>query len=106
MLSFARCSFEKEEKLMAEYKLKDGNVIELRYVGYGATTPNIIQVNKKNPNEDTSVLIEKIEGFDYNYKVEFNQINDTLLKVTLIDTSSFKGNHMDWMINLNKKFKQ
>ena len=100
VLFFTQCStFDKEEKVMGEYKLKDGNIIELRYIGYGATTENIIQVNKKNPKENSSVMVERIKGFDNGYQVEFNQMNDTLVKVTLIDTSNFKGNRMDWTIN-------
>ena len=98
-------SFQKEEKLMREYKLNDGNILELRYIGYGATTENVIQVNKKTPRDNTSVMVEKIKGFDNNYQVEFNQINDTLVKVSLIDTSNFKGKRMDWEINLNKRAK-
>jgi hypothetical protein len=102
-----RCSsFEKEEKLMGEYKLNDGNILELRYIGYGASTENVIRVNKRNPKENTSVMVEQIKGFDNNYQVEFNQMNDTLVKVTLIDTSNFKGKRMDWEINLNKRANQ
>ncbi len=48
-------------------------------------------------------MIEQIEGFNDEYKVEFNQLNDTLVKVTLIDTAAFKGTRMDWTINLNKR---
>ena len=108
ILFFTQCSlsFEKEEKLMGKYKLKDGSIIELRYIGYGATTENVIQVNKKNPKGNSSVMVERLKGFDYKYEVEFNQISDTLLKVTLIDTAVFKGNRTDLMIDLNKRVNQ
>src|SRR5258708_36524504 len=98
-LSFAQCSFEGNETIMAEYKLRDGSIIQLTHYNNGATAPMGIQIKKKN----SDTLIDDLKGFADTYKVDFNQINDTLLKLTLADTAFFKGKRIDIEIDLKKR---
>jgi hypothetical protein len=96
---FTGCSLEIEKRKIAEYKLKDGDAIELIYRGGGATAPDYIEVKKKGSNS----IIHDIKGFDDRYLFSFNQLNDSLLKVTFTDTAYFKGQRTDVIINLNNR---
>ena len=87
---------------MAEYKLKDGSVVEFYYEGGGATTTSGIKIKKKG----SDTLIDELPKFDYTYMLSFKQIDDTLLKVTLADTAYFKGHVTERIINLNKRVPQ
>jgi len=96
--------FEKNQRLMGDFKLQNGNLIELYYIGYGATTPNVIWINeKKEAGGDT--IINKIDGFDYKYIISFNQLNDSLLKIVFTDTAYFKGRQTERVVNLNQRIK-
>ena len=91
--------FPKDEKLLMEYKLWNGNTIEVFYINLGATSKNIIQVRKNESKKDFVVAI--IEGFDDTYSINLKQIHDTLLKISFTDTTYFKGSSSDFHINLN-----
>jgi hypothetical protein len=89
-------------KHMADYKLRDGSEVEFYYEGGGATAPSGIRVRKKN----SDTVIDELPKFDYTYVLSFKQIDDTLLKVILLDTSYFKGHVTERIINLNKRMAQ
>ena len=102
ILAFQACIdlFPKNEKLLKEYVLRNGEKIQLYYINLGATSSNIIQIRKKNRGQNS--LISIIKGFNDTYPIEVNQINDTLLKITFIDTTSiWKGPNRDFEISLN-----
>ena len=102
ILGFQACVdlFPKNQKLLKEYKLQNGNTIEVYYVNLGATSNNIIQIRKKVNQKDFLVTI--IKGFDDTYLINLNQINDSALKITFTDTSSYwKGKSRDFDIHLN-----
>lgn len=106
LAGFISCDniFEKNQRLIGDFKLQNGNVIELYYIGYGATTPNVIWINeKKAAGSDT--IINRIDGFDYKYTVSFNQLNDSLLKIVFTDTAYFKGRQTERIVNLNQRIK-
>ncbi len=102
----AGCStmFERKEILMGQFKLKDGNVINLVDAGTGATSPDIIWINKINEKGEL-VTVDSINCAGRIYKVSFEQINDTLLNITLTDTVVLKGNKIGRVINLKNKIK-
>jgi hypothetical protein len=99
ILSFYKCSFEGNNVVMSEYKLRDGSVIQLVHYNNGATAPMGIQIKKKN----SDIIIDDLDGFAETYTANFNQINDTLLKITLRDTAFFKGKQIDIMVNLKNR---
>ena len=91
LLWFVSCfTMDAEEKTMGKSKLKNGDIIELVNRGVGATAPDIIWVYKTNIHGE-KFIVGKIVGIGSDYKVDFNQLNDSLLKVILTDTSVFKG---------------
>jgi hypothetical protein len=99
MLVIVGCSLDVEIRKLAEYKLKDGNSIELIYRGGGATAPDYIEVKKKGSDS----IIEDLKGFNDKYIFSFHQLNDSLLNVTLTDTAYFTGQHANVIINMNKR---
>ncbi len=93
MVFFMRCI---ERKTMGKFTLRSGDMIELDHYDGGATAPMGIRVKKNG-----SILIEDWEKFSSIYKVSFQQINDTLVKVTLTDTMAFEGQSIIKMVNVN-----
>ena len=93
--------FDKEEVLMGSLEIDSLNRIVLVYIGTGATTKNIIEVRKLQKNSPMLVL-KKIEGFDYNYKVTLNKVNDTIVKLQFSDTTHFIGSSSEFLINVQK----
>jgi len=92
------------QKKMGEYKLKNGDLVELVNKGVGATAPNITWVFKTDGFGE-KVVVTKIIGPSDNYLVTFNQLNDTLLKIMLTDTSFFIGDTIPQIINLKGRIK-
>lgn len=93
--------FSKDEHILGSCKINNSTTIELHYIGLGATTKDVIQVQKKTTSGNT--LVKIIEGFNDTYKVEMKPLDDTLLKITFTDTIDFKGQSRDFIVNLNEK---
>jgi hypothetical protein len=93
---------DKKEKVMSQYKLRNGDIIELRSIGVGATAADVIWINKTNMKGD-KVIVSRLVGLSDIYEVSFEQLNDTLLKISFVDTVVFKGSRIDTTINLNKR---
>lgn len=91
--------FSKTETLMGKYFLSDGTVIEVIFVGYGSTSPNVIWVTKLK--DDRRIAIGEIEGPDFRKKVNVFQTDNKHIKVRLTDTMLFKGQYNDYQINLD-----
>ena len=92
LVNFISCvnGFKENQRFMGDFKLQNGNVIELYYSGYGATTDNVIWINEKKAS-GKETIINRIDGFDYMSTVSFSQLNDSLLKIIFTDTAYFKG---------------
>ncbi len=87
---------------MATQTLKDGSIITLYYLGRGATAQDVIWVTKSSKNKKK--YIGKFKWFDdKSSKINIWQINDTLIKIRLTDTTIWKGVFTDFTINLNNK---
>ena len=97
VLSAGCTLFEKNERLLAEYKKRDGNKIMIYYVGSDATTSDVIQVRKYNYDKPLWVN-EK-----YNYLESSKLINDTSLELVLSDTGYHNNNNKLDTIILNVK---
>lgn len=98
--------FDSKEDLMGKFILKDGNLIEVINVGTGATSPDVIWINKTNKNgERFSIDSIMIGGGGLGYNLAFQQINDTLLKITFIDTLVFIDQKKEWLVNLKNRIK-
>jgi hypothetical protein len=54
--------FEKDDNLLASYKLADGKIIAVRSIGYGATTKDITIIGIKDAPEGKLDTLKKIEG--------------------------------------------
>ncbi len=96
--------FPKDEKLIGSCKFSNNAIVELHYIGMGATSKNIIRVQKKN--EGSNILVKVIEGFNDTYKVEMKPLDDTLLKITFTDTINFKSQSRDFIVNLNERINE
>ena len=96
--------FPKDERVLASYKIDNSTTVELHYIGLGATTKDVIQVQKKTATSNT--LVKIIEGFNDTYKVDVKPLDDTLLKITFTDTINFRCQSRDFIINLNEKVKE
>ena len=94
--------FEKTEKLMGQFKLKDGSVINLFDAGTGATSPDVIWIDKID-GKGEKVSVDSINRTGRIYEVSFEQINDTLLNITLTDTVVLKGEKIERVVNLKNR---
>ena len=94
--------FERKETLMGQLKLKDNSVINLIDAGSGATSPDVIWINRISERGE-KVIIDSIHRSGHLYSVSFEQINDTILNITLTDTAVFKGKKIDRLVNLNNR---
>ena len=106
ILFFSSCfnMFKKEKRLISQYKIDEKNILEIYFVGLGATTKDVIEVREKNIN-GSNRLVSVISGFDDSYRIEFKPINDSLIKIIFRDTSIFKGMSKDFLINLRDSVK-
>gem|GEM_PF-5706796 len=92
--------FNKNERLINSYKLNNSNdVIELYFIGLGTTTNNVIEIRKTNSSQ--TKVIKKIKGPNDTYKVDIQQINDTLIKIVFTDTVGFKGAQREFVVNVS-----
>ncbi len=94
--------FGKNEVLMAKHILTDGTIIEIRYIGYGATTPSVVWASKK-PKNEKNIIIGKILNFNDRNKVNITQVDNGHINIRLTDTIIFKGKFNDFFIDLNNK---
>lgn len=95
-----------EKKItMIHYQLKNGDGIELEYsIGsaLGATTPDVTWIKKIKKNGD-GYLVGKIKAvFDHD-RINIFQINDTIIKIRFTDTTMWKGQFRDYIVNINKR---
>ncbi len=97
--------FETEQKLIRKYKLKDGENLELWSVGSGATDVDDIWLLKKQVNQKTNDTVCNLLGYNEKYMIGLRQINDSLVRIVLSDTSKFRTSNDSSVriINLNKK---
>ena len=94
--------FTKVEILMGESTLKNGDIIKVKFVGYGATTPNVVLVTKKSKNNKEST-IGKILNYDSKNIVTIKEIDSRYINVRLTDTSYSERLSNDFLIDLNNK---
>jgi hypothetical protein len=95
------CSDADDFTLVGQATIKDNEHIELLYRGGGATAPDIIWVQKTSNNQKT--FIGKIKWYQDSYESKIWQVNDSIIKVRLTDTSTFKGQFRDFTLNLNNR---
>ncbi len=96
------CGFESNLIKVGKKTLNDKSVIELYYFGGGATAPDVVWVKKMVKNDQW--YIGKIKWYcPDGYETNIWQINDTLIKIRFIDTSTWKGTHTDFIINTNNR---
>lgn len=93
------CSLISPVKNMAEYELKDSSIIQLRYLGGGATAPSGIWIKRISKN-GSSYYAGNIDDFNYTYKVEVSEIDSIKINIRLIDTTSSVNKYFDFIINL------
>jgi hypothetical protein len=103
-LYFTGCftMFEREETLMAQLMLKNNSLINVIDAGTGATSPDIIWIEKINEN-GKKISIDSIQHSGHLYKASVEQINDTMINITLTDTVLFIGKKISKLVNLNNK---
>ena len=90
IIFFIGCTiFKKEETLLAEHALTNGDKIQIYFVAVGATAQDNIQVRKLPDNK----IIASFEK--YNYLKGSYLINDSILHLILIDTGYNKTNKFD-----------
>jgi hypothetical protein len=100
-LCFISCfnMFNENKTVLLEYKVDSVTNLEIYIVGHGATTKDVTKIEK-----DKSSIITIVKQIDYSYagfKTELSRINDTLFRVTFVDTSTFKGRSKIYDININ-----
>ncbi len=95
-------TMDAEDTAMGKFKLKNGDLLEVVNRGVGATAPDVIWIFKTD-TLGNKVIVGKLVGLGSYYAAEFKQLNDTLLKMELTDTSVFKGSVRVDTINLNNK---
>lgn len=78
--------FEKDEKLLSRHEMVNGEVIEILYVGLGATTNDVMQVRKLK--SDTLLWVSD----KYNYLKGAELIGDTSLRLIVSDTGYSHNN--------------
>jgi hypothetical protein len=86
--------FEKDEKLLKEYINSNGEKIRIYYVGFGATTNDVIQVRKEHQEKPLKVF-EK-----YNSLVSSRLIDDTNLQVVLNDTGYYENTADTFLVSI------
>ena len=97
--------FDHKETLMGQFRLKDNaTIIKVIDAGSGATSPDVIWIYKNNEKKDR-LIIDSIQRGGRIYEVSFEQLNDTILNVTLTDTALFKGDKFKRQVNLNRILK-
>ncbi len=95
------CFFMRDERTLITKSLSNGERIEVYYVGYGATTSDVIWIAKINNNKRN--IVGKIKDFDFTFKINLNQINDSIIRLRFTDTTNFTGIYNDFFINLNNR---
>jgi hypothetical protein len=93
------CGYFNPVKLMKEDKMKNGTIIQLKYLGGGATAPSTIWV-KKIPVTGNSYYVGMIDDFDDSYISSITELDSLHINVSLIDTIYFKNKKYDFIINL------
>jgi hypothetical protein len=91
--------FNENKTVLLNYKVDSVTKLEIYTVGYGATTKDITKIEK---DKSSIITIVKQIKFSYaGFKTELSRINDTLFRVTFVDTSTFKGRSKTYDFNIN-----
>jgi hypothetical protein len=72
--------FPKDETLIASHKTSNGQRINIYFVALGATTEDVIQIRKANPDR-------LLKAYEHNYLIESKIINSSTLRIILSDTA-------------------
>lgn len=96
--------FNRKEDWLLVYKLNPKSNLEVYAVGFGATTKGHTEIKKTLGSG--SDVIKIIDDDYYGYKTNIFKINDTLLKITFIDTSVFRGMSKSFEFNIHDRLKQ
>ncbi len=75
--------FDKDETLLSEHKLANGDKVNVYFVGLGATTNDVIQVRKSG--SDTPIWISE----KYNFLKASELVGDTAVRLVLGDTGYY-----------------
>jgi hypothetical protein len=95
--------FQGKKHTILVYKLSSTTDIEVYSMGYGATTKDFTDIKKTESGK--SIIVKRIsDSYGEGFKAELSRINDTLFKLTFIDTSIFKGMKKSYEFSLKDKF--
>ncbi|MEO6357044.1 MAG: hypothetical protein ABIU77_10210 [Ferruginibacter sp.] len=88
---------------MFEIKMLEDTKIELTFIGIDATARGGIWVSKQSGKGKRIIIDEISKGYDNKSKVQITKLNDTLIKLTLIDTTTNFPRIDSFQINLNRR---
>jgi uncharacterized protein (UPF0264 family) len=92
--------FDKKEDKLLTYRIDAETNIEVYSSGYGATSKDFTEIKKTTSSG--SALIKRIDGSYSGYQVKIDHVNDTIFKITFIDTAIFKGMKKTFVFNINE----